>query len=287
MIPVFAAALLLAPSAAESVAVHLNTLRTSTDAQELQWAVYHLARSGDSSAVPAIRSFLSDTAGYLEPDSDSLPSPQGTAAFYLGELGDTASVPVLRSWLGMDGHEKTRVEVAASLVKLGQPLAGLPALEYFVLLDSTPPKNRTRGVNVFFHTGGEPLGFEDSTERSQVADVLTKVARQGAPYLRARALEWLVAQREMDLEEAFGIATSVLDSTRDEAARTAAFRVVMALDTEQAMQRIEKATYDWQPDIRFMANRQAPRSVSASVLPPSFFTATSKYSRASGNCPIR
>ncbi|UCG43240.1 MAG: hypothetical protein JSU73_01085 [candidate division WOR-3 bacterium] len=230
-------------------------MKTSTDAQELQWAVYHLALSGDSSAVPAIRRFLADTARYLEPDADSLPSPQGTAAFYLGELGDTAAAQVLKNWLVMEGHEKTRVEAAASLVKLGQPLAGLPVLERFVLDDSTPPKNRTRGVNVFFLPGGEPLGFQDSTEHSRVASMLRRVAERGEPYLRAKALEWLVAQREIDLGEAFGIATRVMDSTRNEAARSSAFRVVMALGTEQARQRIEEATYDWQPDVRFMANR--------------------------------
>jgi len=255
VISVLALVLLSAPSTADSVSVHLNTLRTSTDARELQWAVYHLARSGDSAAVPAIRGFLADTARYVEPDAESLPSPQGTAAFYLGELGDTVSVPVLKSWLGMDGHEKTRVEAAASLVKLGQPQAGLPALEYFLLLDTTPPGNRTRGVNVFFHPGGKPLVFGDSAESAQIAEVLVRVAQQGAPYLRARALEWLVTQREIGLEEAFDVATSVMDSTRDEAARTAAFRVVMALGTGQAGQRIERATYDWQPDIRFMASR--------------------------------
>jgi hypothetical protein len=239
----------------DSVGIRLNTLKTSTDAQELQWAVYHLARSGDSSAVPAILEFLADTGRYIEPDADSMPSPQGTAAFFLGELGDTAAIPVLESWLGMEGHEKTRVEAAASLVKLGQPLAGLEVLEYSVLRDSTPPKNRTRGVNVFFHPGGEPLRFTDSTELSSVTAMMRRVVEQGQHYLKARALEWLVALQKMDKAEAFGIATWVMDSTRDEAARAAAFRVLAALDTEQARQRIEKATYDWQPDIRFMANR--------------------------------
>jgi HEAT repeat protein len=248
-------ALLSVPSTSDSVGIHLNALKTSTDAQELQWAVYHLARSGDSAAAPAIREFLADTARYLEPDADSLPSPQGTAAFYLGELGDTAAAQVLKNWLMMEGHEKTRVEAAASLVRLGQPLAGLGVLERFVLDDSTPPKNRTRGVNVFFLPGDEPLVFEDSTELSQVAGMLRRVAERGEPYLRARALEWLVAQREIDLGEAFGIATRVMDSTRNEAARASALRVVMALGTEQARQRIEEATYDWQPDIRFAANR--------------------------------
>ncbi len=247
--------LLAASQAGDSVGLHLNTLKTSNDAQKLQWAAYHLARSGDSAAAPAIREFLADTGRYLEPDEDSMPSPQGTAAFYLGELGDTAAVPALMMWLTIPGHERTRLEAAASLVKLGQPLAGLGVLEHFVLDDTTPPKNRTRGVNVFFHPGGRPLRFTDSTEFSGVKAMLRRVVEHGGPYFRARALEWLVGLKQIGVASAFGIAASVMDSTRDEAARAAAFRVVTSLGTEQAGQRIEKATYDWQPDIRFMANR--------------------------------